>query len=195
MKLKILSLAVIAALALTLSVAGTASGATFAITGVTQNNAITVTKSLATGTSIVISDTSGSFANTCTASHLHGTTQSPYSSSFIFIPLTTVSFSQCSEEPVVVDTAGSLSVANISGTRNGTVRSIGMKLTTPSPFGSLTCTTAASPGTDIGTLTGVSSGNAKLDVNAVLNCGFFLPSAKLTGSYITTSPHALSVHP
>jgi len=192
MKPRKLAVAAVAAAVVMALAASGASAATFAITGVTQNNSITVTKSLAAGTSITVSDTSGFFANTCTTSHMHGSSAAPYSSSLLVIPLTTLSYGMCTEEPVVVDTAGSLTVERIGSTGNGTVRSIGAKFTTPSPFGSLTCTTASAPGTDIGTLTGVSSGSAKLDVNAALNCGVI--TAKLTGSYITTSPHALSVH-
>jgi hypothetical protein len=71
------------------------------------------------------------------------------------------------------------------------VRSIGAKITSPSPFGALTCVTAASPGTDIGVITGVASGNATEDINAVLNCGII--TAKLTGTYVTTSPGGLGI--
>jgi hypothetical protein len=101
-----------------------------------------------------------------------------------------MSFSKCTEGSVIVDAAGTLSVERIAGTTNGTVRSNGAKVTVPSPLGSLTCTTS---NTDIGTLTGVASGKARMDVNAVLNCGFFLPSAKWEGSYVVTSPEGLGV--
>jgi hypothetical protein len=59
------------------------------------------------------------------------------------------------------------------------------KVTTPSPFGKLTCTTA-SAGIDIGKFTGVAVGNATMDISAVLNCGFI--TAKWSGSYSVTSP-------
>src|SRR4051794_15477674 len=88
---------------------------------------------------------------------------------------------------------GSLTVAWISGTTNGTVRSIGASVTVPITFFSesttnVTCTTAASPGTDIGTLTGSTTGTVELDVKAVLNCGFLLPSALWEGTYVLTVP-------
>jgi hypothetical protein len=78
---------------------------------------------------------------------------------------------------------GTLSIEAISGTTNGTLRSNGATVTVPSPFGTLTCTTS---NTDIGTLTGTSSFIAVIDVNAVLNCGFFIPSARWEGTYNVT---------
>jgi hypothetical protein len=91
----------------------------------------------------------------------------------------------------VVDHTGSLTIENISGTTNGTMRSIGTEWTAPSPFGTLRCVTAALPGTDLGTLTGVASGNATIDVSAALNCGAI--TAKLTATYTVTSPAGLGV--
>jgi len=32
-----------------------------------------------------------------------------------------------------------------------------------------------------------------MDINGVLNCGFFLPSAKWEGTYTVTSPEGLGV--
>ena len=61
----------------------------------------------------------------------------------------------------------------------------------PSPFGTLTCTTS---NTDIGTLTGVKEGNATMDINAVLNCGAFLPSAKWEGTYYRHKPGRARCH-
>jgi hypothetical protein len=65
-----------------------------------------------------------------------------------------------------------------------------MKITTPSPVGHLTCTTA-STGTDIGKLTGVKSGKATIDISAVLNCGIL--TARWTATYLVTSPEGLGV--
>jgi hypothetical protein len=58
-------------------------------------------------------------------------------------------------------------------------------------FGTVNCKTGT--GTDLGTLTGVSSGNATMHINAVLNCGFLLPSATFKGTYTVTSPSGLGV--
>ncbi|HEV2858711.1 MAG TPA: hypothetical protein VGW80_09950 [Solirubrobacterales bacterium] len=189
---KILGVVAAAALAL-MAFAGTASATTLAIGGVKQTGAVTIKASLKTGTSAILKDTGGAFANTCLESAVEGKTTT--FTGTVAGPISTLSFSKCTEEPVVVDTTGSLTVTQIAGTTNGTVRSIGAKVTSPSPFGALTCTTAASPGTDIGTLTGVAStaSHATMDINAVLNCGFFLPSAKWEGTYTVTSPTGLNV--
>jgi hypothetical protein len=60
------------------------------------------------------------------------------------------------------------------------------EVTVGSPFGNLTCKTGS--GTTIGRLTGKGSGGgaAILDVNAVLNCGFLVPSASWKGTYELT---------
>jgi hypothetical protein len=160
------------------------------VAGVSQGESIAINASLETGTSTVLSATGGGFANTCTASTVEGKSESPFTGATVGGKLSGLSFSSCTEEKVVVDEAGSLSVEHIAGTTNGTVRSSGAKVTTPSPFGPLTCTTG---NTDLGTLTGVASGKATMDVNAVLNCGFFLPSAKWEGAYTVTSPEGLGV--
>jgi hypothetical protein len=193
---KILGVVAVAALAL-MAFASTASATTLDKEGVKQNATVTIHATLLSGSSILLADTSNFFANTCTEStfHLHTNSFTAAGSNPIGGPILAMTLGKCKEEPVVIDTLGSLTVSWISGTTNGTVRSIGAKVTSPSPFGALTCTTAASPGTDIGTLTGAPSatGNATLDINAVTNCGFFLPSAKWTGTYEVTSPLGLRV--
>jgi hypothetical protein len=174
----------VAAAALTLMVlASTASATTLDVTDLKINGAVTIH---GTGRgSISLSATGGGFANTCTESTFHLST-STFTGTTVSGPLTTLTFSKCTNEPVTVDAAGTLSIEVIGSGPNGTVRSNGAKVTTPSPFGTLTCTTS---NTDIGTLTGTSTTTTVVDVNAVLNCGFFLPSAKWEGSYnITNEP-------
>jgi hypothetical protein len=162
------------------------------VAGVSRNESIAITASA--NSSILLSAKGGGFANTCTASTLEGKTDEPFSGSTVGGKISVLTFKKCTEDlrgEVVVDEAGSLTVEHIDGATNGTVRSTGAKVTTPSPFGTLTCTTG---NTDIGTLTGVASGNATMDVNAALICGFFLPSAEWEGSYVVTSPEALGVN-
>jgi hypothetical protein len=183
MKLKSLGLAVFAALALSVF-ASTASATTLENNGVKLLSTSTI--HLTSSSSLLISATGGGLANTCTETTTHGTTTT-ISALFISLSVSSWTFKKCTKEEVVVDAAGSLTIENIAGTTNGTVRSIGAKVTVPSFFGALTCTTASSPGTDIGTLTGKASGSAVLDINAVLNCGFFLPSAKMEGTEVVTS--------
>jgi hypothetical protein len=188
MKPKALGLAAVAAMALAAFAASTASATTLEVGGATQNQAVTISTSLETGTSTVWARTDGSLINTCTVSNAHGTTS-------VFTgqptgPLSTLTFQSCIRT-VTVDQPGQLYVEHESGTTNGTVFSENTTLRIGSPFGHVHCTTGA--GTDIGTLTGVSSGHATLHINAVLHCGFLLPSALWTGKYTITSPTGLGV--
>lgn len=188
-RLKMLGLAAVAVAAFAASAASSASATTLELTGSTFNGTITVTASLEPGSDTRYALTNGSFANTCTESHWHW-----FTSSFttpVQAPVQQFALAKCTNEAVVVDAKGSLSIVWISGTTNGTVTSSGTEVTVPSPIGALNCKTGS--GTDIGTLTGKSSGQATMDVNAVLNCGFLAPSATWIGSYIITSPHGLGV--
>jgi hypothetical protein len=188
---KILGVVAFAAMALT-AFAGTASATTLENNGTKILTASTIHATLEKGTSAVLSATGGGFANTCTESTVEGTTSSA-SGSPLSGPISALTFGACKESPVTVDTKGTLTVENISGTTNGTVRSISAKVTTPSPFGSLTCVTSGNEGTDIGTFTGKASGNGTMDIDAVLDCGFFLRSAKWEGKYeVTTGPNGVT---
>jgi hypothetical protein len=175
---KILGVVAVAAMAL-MAFASTASATTLEVGGVTQSGAVTIE---ATSPEAILRDTFGLSANKC-ASKVEGTT-SVKTGTKVEGAISTLTFTPCERETVVVHTKGSLSVERIGSTTNGTVRSIGAVVTTPSPFGTLTCTTAASPGTDIGTLTGVASGKATIHVKANLSCGI---SAIWEGTYTTTT--------
>lgn len=191
MKLKMLGLAASAAMALTAFAAPAASATTLEVGGVAKNSAVAISASLKSGTSSVWATTATNFiANTCTVSSMGGTT-SVFTGATVSAPLSTLSFSSCTEEPVTVDTKGSLTVERIGSTTNGTVRSADTRVTVPSPFGPLACVTGT--GTDIGTLTGVASGNATIHINAVINCGILLPSALWEATYTVTSPSGLGV--
>jgi hypothetical protein len=192
---KILGVAAVAALAL-MAFASTASATTLETNGVKQTGTVTI-HATAAG-SILLSATGGGFANTCTESTVHGWTTT-FTGTTVSGPITDetvegktkvgLTFSKCTNEPVTVEAGGTLSVEAITGTTNGTLRSNGAKVKTPSPFGTLTCTTS---NTHIGTLTGTASGTSVIHVNAVLNCGIFLPSAKWEGTYNITG-HSLGV--
>lgn len=189
MMFKSLGTAVLMALALVLF-ASTASATHLEISGVSQPGALTVKESLKSGTSVQFSGTSGEFVNSCTASTEEFTT-TVFSGTKVEGPISSLTYSSCKEEPVVVDTRGSISIEYITGTTNGTMRWIGGKFTTPSPFGSLTCTTAASPGNDVGTLTGVASGFATKDYNVSIPCGPI--TGRLMASYTVTVPAGYGV--
>jgi hypothetical protein len=188
--LKMLGLAAVAAMALMAIGAGSASATTLEVKGVTQSGAVEIKASLESGTSAILQTTSGGFANTCKESAVTGKT-SVFTGTTVSGPISALTFTSCTTSPVTVDEKGSLTVERIGSTTNGTVRSAGAKVTVPSPFGALTCSTGA--GTDIGTLTGKATGQATMDINAVLNCGFLVPSATWTGSYVVTSPEGLGI--
>jgi hypothetical protein len=185
--LKMLGLAAIAAMGL-MAFAGSASATTLEVGGVAQNKAVTIEATLASGTSAILRDKNGTTNDTCTSSTVKGTTTAfdPPSG-----PIGTLSFGGCSHTTHVLAN-GSLSVAWTSGT-NGTVTSSGAEVTVVSTvFGaSATCKTGA--GTVVGTLTGVKTGNATMDINATtLNCGI-LGTSSWTGTYTVTSPAGLGV--
>ena len=184
---KILGVVAVAAMAL-MAFAGTASATTLEVGGVAKNSSVAIEATLKES-SALLADTAGFTANTCTASTVKGSTSSPFTGTTVGGPISTLSWSSCTEGNPTVDAAGTVSVERIGGTTNGTVRSSGAKVTIPSFFGNLTCTTS---NTDIGTLTGVSSGAAKFDINAVLSCTV-IGTAKWTGTYTVTSPAGLGV--
>lgn len=167
-----------------------ASATTLEIGGVVQNKEVKFAATLTN--SALFASTSGTFVNTCLSSTLEGNNEK-ITAAVMNGPITALGFGNCVENVFVVDARGTFTLENIAGTTNGTLRSVGAKFTMPSPFGVLTCTTAAAPGTDIGTLTGVAAGAATIDINAVLSCGAILPSVKWTATYSVTNPAGLGV--
>jgi hypothetical protein len=186
---RILGVVPVAALAL-MAFASSASATTLSVGGVTKTGAITIEASLKSGTSTLLTDTSGFFANTCTTSTASGSDSIRTTGAEVEGPIATISWgtaaTPCTKGNPTVHTKGTLSAERIGTTTNGTVKSKGAHVTIPSALGLLSCTTAAS-GEDIGTLTGVSAGNAVMDINAVLGCGI---TTKWTGTYILTGANA-----
>jgi hypothetical protein len=200
--LKILGLAAVAAMAMMAFTAGSASATTLEVNGVTTNDSVTITASLKPKTVAVLRDTAGFSKNECSESHAHGVTE-VYTGTYVSGPLTGhthaentagiepssgLSFGGCTR-PVTVERPGTLLIDWISGT-NGTVTSKEAIVKVGSAIGTLNCNTGE--GTDIGTLTGVASGHATMDINGVINCGI-IPSAKWEGTYIITTPTGLGV--
>lgn len=137
---------------------------------------------------MLLTDTGNVAANTWAVAPLVMKT-STFTGTTVGGSITGMSFTTGTEGNVTVDTAGSFSIERIGTTTNGTLRWSGSKLTIPSFFGPLTCTTS---NTDIGTLSGVAAGNAKVIVNAVLPCTV-IGTAKLSGTYTVTNPLGLGV--
>jgi hypothetical protein len=198
--LKMLGLAAVAAMAMTAFTAGSASAVTLEINGSPQNGSVTITASLLPGTSAILSRTDGSFANTCLKSHAHGVTTrfhdpvtGPLTGHPTGNPEDGLSFAECTR-PVQVHRPGTLEVTKHIAPTDGTVFSEDAIVTVGSPFGTLNCQTGAT--THIGRLTGTDGTPAHfatLDVNAVINCGFLVPSAVWNATYEITSPTGLGV--
>ncbi|HEX6206459.1 MAG TPA: hypothetical protein VFZ29_11705 [Solirubrobacterales bacterium] len=171
--------------------ASTASATTLEVGGVTKNQSVTLLASLEPGTSFVFSRTDGSLANTCTEAHFHGSTSSPFTGTRVTGALTTKFFAKCSS-PVTVHKSGQFFIEHIAGTTNGTLYFENTEVTVQTPFGNpVNC--RSGEGTDVGKVTGVSSGNATVDFDAVFNCGFLLPSATMKGVFWVTSPGGFGV--
>lgn len=198
--LKMLGLAAVAAMAFTAFAASSASATTLEINGVTQNKPVTIEASLEKGTSVVLARTDGSLANTCTTSNVHGETTkfTPTPEG----PLTGhgepnpkgLTFESCTR-PVTVHDPGTLGI-DYDGDTSAEVFSKNAEVTVSTPFGTVNCKTGA--GTKIGTMTGATSKSnpgihAIIHADAVLNCGFLLPSATWKGTYTVTTPTDLGV--
>jgi hypothetical protein len=196
--LKMLGLAAIAATALMAFLgAGIASAETTELfSGATTQGANTVIKSsLSSGTSATLSDTSGELADTCKGSTVEGKTSnatgSPVSGS-----ISSLTWSTCTFTTNTI-TNGSLSITKKSGTNDGTVTGNGSVVTVV-VFGLFDCLYGTGAGTHLGTLDGVTSGNATLAINAtVLEQGshkFGCPeTTKWVANYTVTSPTTLNV--
>jgi hypothetical protein len=185
--LKMLGLAAVAAMALMAVVgAGTASATTLATKGVAVNASETIEATLATGTSAILKDKNGTTNDTCTTSTVEGATVSPYTGATVGGPLNTLDFGGCSHTTDVIK-PGVLSIAWTSGL-NGTVTSKEAEVTVKSTVFGISAVCKTGSGVDVGTLTGVSSGNATMHINATtLDCGA-LGTSSWTGTYTITTP-------
>jgi hypothetical protein len=184
---KLAGLATAASMAfMALLVVGTASATTLEVGGVAQNKAVSFTASLKSGTSLLVKDESGTSTDTCTGSTIAGST-----TTFTGTPggpVSGLTFTSCSHTTTVL-AKGSISFAWTSGT-HATVSSSGAEITVQSTFFGASAVCKTGPGRTIGTLTGVGSGSATLDLNAKITCGV-LSDVSWTGTYTITSPAGL----
>jgi hypothetical protein len=192
--LKILGLAASAAMVITAFTAGSTSAITLEVGGVVQNKAVTIEAEALGG--FLMATTNGMELNTCTESKLKGTT-SLFTGARVTGSFNEVSFSKCSKEPVVVDSAGGFYIEWEPGTTHGSVYSENAVWTFPTSWG-FTVPCSAGTGTKVGTLTGATTAanpgpHALLDISAVVSCGFYLPSATWQASYKITGPTELGV--
>lgn len=189
--LKMFFCAALSGMSLMALAAGPAAATTLEVGGVPQNKSVALEITMTAGMSATLGTTDGNFVDTCTSSTLKGSTEGTYTGAVIGGKATSWVTGNCSHS-VVNDVPGSVSIEHVKGTTNGTVRSTGARVTVQSTtFGvTLSCTTSS---THLGTLMGSAAGHATLKVNAVVNCGFFVPSATWQSAYTVTSPTGLGV--
>jgi hypothetical protein len=170
--------------------AGAASATTIQVGGVTQNKAVELNLSLASGTTLSLKDSGGTMTDTCTGSEVKEKTEGTFTGETISGAASGLTYSGCSHTTHVLK-AGRTHWRWIPFTNNGTVFSTETEVTVVSTvFGaSATCKTGA--GTHIGILTGVFFGRATMHYNAKINCGI-LGTSTVTGTYTVTSPEGLS---
>ena len=161
--------------------------------GSTVNSGATITSSLTSGTSALLTDTSGETADTCKGSTV-GVTTTNTTDSPVAGFISTLFWSSCTWTTESL-TNGNLAITKNAGTNDGTVTGTGSRVTVM-VLGFLHCVYGTGEGTHLGTLDGVSSGNATLAINATIQLreGKFCPeSIKWVANYVVTSPTALNV--
>jgi hypothetical protein len=182
-----LGLALLLALAVTaLFSVGTATATTLEVGGVAKNSSVEVIMSLKSGTSTLFKDESGTTTDTCTTSEGAGASGSPFTATAIWIWWNSWTFKNCTHTTTVLK-RGHIHFIWISGTTNASVSLSETEWTLQSTFFGASAVCKTGSGTKVGTLTGVSSGNATLDINATINCGI-LGNSSWTGTYTVTSP-------
>jgi hypothetical protein len=190
--LKNLAIAAVAVMALMAMVASSAS-ATALYSGGTKLSAGTeIHVSLTAGTSSGLTTTEGTLLNTCTDSTLKGVVTSAGSATSTAVwKVEAFTWGSCKQTFDTLE-AGDLEI-HWSSAFNGVLTGKGFKITAFTPFGSCVWTFGA--GTTLGTVTGSTTSNATLDINAVVTreTGLCPSSTKWVASYSVTSPKPLHV--
>lgn len=191
--MKYLTFLSLAAVALTALATSSASATTLEVSGVTQNSSVSITVTLEAGGSVTLSRTDGTLADTCTSAHTGGATSSPFTGTKVTGSWSSLTYSNCTN-PVTVANKGQFYIEHISGTTEADLYAENSEITYATSLGfTVTCKTGE--GTKMGRIKGVSSGSATIAVNAVLNCGFLLPSASWKGTLVVTSPAGFGISP
>lgn len=146
-----------------------------------------------TGSSLVLTNTSGSTEKTCIDSTTKGSTQNTGGvSSTVVITITVKAFGGCTN---TVDTLelGQLEVHHIAGTVNGTLTGKGFRWTTN--LAGISCVYGYGTGVDLGILTGGSMATADYDAVVPKREGSFLcpGTTVLDAIHTVTSPEPLYV--
>jgi hypothetical protein len=192
--MKHLKMIALAAMAL-MAFAGSASATVIKSGTTTLGTGTEIKASVAAGGTARLTTTEGTVLNECTESTLVGKTSNTGGAAETVkgtVAAGALNWSGCNS---TVDTleGGELEIHHVAGTTNGTLTAKGFTITVTGPFGS--CVFTAGAGTDMGTLTGSTTGNATMDVNAVVTktSGLCPNSARWVARYTVTSPTKLNV--
>lgn len=168
--------------------------------GATDNTGgVTIHATLASGTSAVLSDTSGELADTCKGSTVHGVTHNT-TAERVTGDIEALTWENCNWSTETLN-EGDLSVTyvgdvNGDGVNDGTVFGTGSEVEVE-VFGFIPCLYGTEEGTHLGTLTGSTEGHAKMDINAMINklggSGFCPETTRWVASYTVTTPTGLTV--
>jgi len=192
--LKVFGLAAVAAMALMAFVGASTASATALYSGATKLGAGTVIEASLTGGTATLTTTEGTVLDTCTGGGVTGkTSNAGGAAETVKGTISALTWSGCTEPTTTLKTGG-LEIHYTSGL-NGTLTSTGGTEVTISTtiFGSCVFTIGA--GGTIGTLTGSTTSNAVLHVNATATrlSGLCPASAKWAGTYTVTNPKTLHV--
>jgi poly(3-hydroxybutyrate) depolymerase len=163
---------------------------TTSIAGDTLGAGTELAMSLESGSSLILKDSGGTTATTCTGSEVKGKTEA--GGTTVTMPVSTLTYSGCSDTTTVLK-PGKIHIA-WSSTTDGTVSWSESEVTVVSTAFGASAVCKAGASTTLGSLTGAKSETeqATLDVNAKISCGI-LGTATLTGTYKATSPTGLVV--
>jgi hypothetical protein len=191
--LKMFGLAAMAAMALMGLVAASAS-ATALYSGATkQAVGAEIKSSLTTGGTASLTTTEGTELDTCTISEVNGTiSNAGGASATVSGNVTKLHWTNCTVTTHTL-ALGTLEIHWTSGV-NGTLTGSGFEVTTNTKlFGS--CVFTLGTGTTLGTLTGSTTGDAVMDINAVATrkSGLCPSTAKWVANYTVTTPTPLHV--
>ena len=207
--LKILGLAVVAAMALTafVGVGTAAAGPTELYVGHTtagntdNTGGVEIHATIAAGTSALLSDTSGELADTCKASTVLGKTTNTTATT-LDGNISSLTWGECDfPTKTLTGKEGSLDITyvgdkNADGQGDGTVTGTGSEVTVL-VFGFIDCIYGTGAGTHLGTLSGSTAGHASLAINATIELqsgGFGCPeTTKWVANYTVTTPTGLNV--
>ncbi len=158
----------------------------------TIGSGATFDKTLKISSSSLFKDTSGLANDTCTGLHIHGNYSIDIIPPLPTLEVTELNWTGCSHTTTTI-AKGSMEYKSIAGTTNGTVISKGMRVTMKSTVFGISCVANTGAGTTLGTLTGVTSGSATMDINGVVTLENGCGDSTWTASVAVNTPSGLNV--